>query len=220
MNFWISNQSIIQKKINEFYSNLKTNLKDNLENKKKLIEKVKELGEFAEPKNYPPGLQDLFLAGCSGFTCTADNLAKEMINLFNRKGVYLEKYPGTQLHAMALFEVFYQKKLKDNEDKIKEFIETIDEKRKNRKDIVSLIKLNEARRKMRSSLGMDLQLSTEKTMENYWILGDFLNQGESKKNKIDKETKKRKKIVRKYISIVSSLKTNISKEISQKNFIN
>ena len=34
------------------------------------------------------------------------------------KGAYLDKYPGTQLHAMAMFEVFYQKKLKDNENKI------------------------------------------------------------------------------------------------------
>ena len=40
--YW-SEVHIIQKRINEFYSNLKTNLKDNLENKKKLIEKVKQL---------------------------------------------------------------------------------------------------------------------------------------------------------------------------------
>ena len=40
--YW-SEVHIIQKRINEFYSNLKTNLKDNLENKKKLIGKVKEL---------------------------------------------------------------------------------------------------------------------------------------------------------------------------------
>ena len=96
-----------------------------------IIKKVKELGEFAEPKNYPTGMQNLFQIGCNGFSCTADNLAKEMIAMFNRKGVYLEKYPGTQLHAMAMFEVFYQKKLKDNEDKIKAFIETVDGKRKN-----------------------------------------------------------------------------------------
>ena len=49
---------------------------------------------------------------------------------------------------------------------------------------------------MRSSLGMDLQISTEKAMENYWTLGDFLNQGENKKNKIDKEIKKRKKLLK------------------------
>ena len=149
-----------------------------------IIKKVEELGEFIEPKNYPLGMQNLFIAGCNGFSCTADNLAKEMIIAFNRKGVYLEKYPGTQLHAMAMYEVFYQKKLKDNEDKIKEFIKH----KNNKKDIASLIKLNEARKKMRSSLGMDLKLSTEQVIENYWIMGDFLNQGETKKNKVNRLT--------------------------------
>ncbi len=181
-----------------------------------IIKKVKELGEFNEPNKYPAGMKNLFLDSCSGFDCTADNLAKEMIALFNRKGVYLEKYPGTQLHAMAMFEVFYQKRLKDNEDKIKEFIETSDEKKKNGKDVASLIKLNEARKKMRSSLGMDLQVSSEKAIENYWVLGDFLNQGENKKNKIDKEIKKRKKIVKKYMSIVNNLKTGMLKEKEKK----
>ena len=95
--------------------------------------KVEELGRFVEPKNYPAGMQDLFLAGCNGFVCTADNLAKKMISLFNRKGAYLDKYPGTQLHAMAMFEVFYQKKLKDNEDKINKFIKTSEGKKKNGK---------------------------------------------------------------------------------------
>ena len=181
-----------------------------------VIKKVEELGEFVEPKKYPIGMQKLFLAGCNGFECTADNLAKEMIALFNRKGVYLEKYPGTQLHAMAMFEVFYQKKIKDNEDKIKAFIETAEGKKKNGKDMKSLIKLNEARKTMRSSLGMDLQLSTEKAIENYWTLGDFLNQGEIQKNKIEKEIKKRKKIVKEYRSIVSKLSTSIKKEKEKK----
>lgn len=40
--YW-SEVHIIQKRINEFYSKLKSNLKENLENKKKLIERVKEL---------------------------------------------------------------------------------------------------------------------------------------------------------------------------------
>ena len=43
-----------------------------------VIKKVEELGEFVEPKKYPIGMQKLFLAGCNGFECTADNLAKEM----------------------------------------------------------------------------------------------------------------------------------------------
>ncbi|MBH90617.1 MAG: hypothetical protein CMG67_00695 [Candidatus Marinimicrobia bacterium] len=181
-----------------------------------VIKKVKELGKFAEPRNYPTGMRNFFLTGCNGFVCTADNLTKDMIALFNRKGAYLEKYPGTQLYAMAMFEVFYQKKLKDNEDKINEFIEISEGKKKNGKNIESLIRLNEARKKMRSSLGMDLQISTEKAMENYWTLGDFLNQGEIKKNKIDKEIKKRKKIIEEYRSIVSRLKISILKEKEKK----
>ena len=181
-----------------------------------VIKKVEELGKFAKPKNYPTGMQNLFLTGCNGFECTADNLAKDMIALFNRKGAYLDKYPGSQLHAMAMFEVFYQKRIKDNEDKISEFIKTSEGKKKNSNDIKSLIKLNEARKKMRSSLGMDLKISTEKAMENYWVLGDFLNQGENTKNKIDKEINKRKKIIKEYRSAVSKLKTSISKEKEKK----
>ena len=97
-----------------------------------VIKKIEELGKFVEPKNYPIGMQTFFLASCNGFECTADNLAKDMIVLFNRKGAYLDKYPGTQLYAMAMFEVFYQKRLKDNEDKINEFIKTSEGKKKKR----------------------------------------------------------------------------------------
>ena len=46
---------------------------------------------------------------------------------------------------------------------------------------------------MRSSLGMDLNVSTEKAMENYWIMGDFVSKGEKKENKISKEINSRKK---------------------------
>ena len=42
-----------------------------------VIKKVKELGEFTEPKNYPAGMRNLFQVGCKGFSCTADNLEKK-----------------------------------------------------------------------------------------------------------------------------------------------
>ena len=41
-----------------------------------VIKKVKELGKFDEPKNYPTGMQNLFLAGCNGFECTAEKVSK------------------------------------------------------------------------------------------------------------------------------------------------
>ncbi len=181
-----------------------------------IVSKVKALGKFSEPKSYPSGMQKLFQKGCNGFVCTADNLSKNMVSSFGRKGVYLQKYPGTQLHAMAMFEVFYLKKLKEGEDKIDEFTSTINTKKKNKKDIISLIKLNEARKKMRSSLGMDLELSPEEAMENYWLMGDFLNAGEIKKNKVSSDIKKRKKIIKDYKEIVSELKLQINKEKEKK----
>ena len=192
---------------------------ENINEKTSVIAKVKELGQFVEPKIYPNEMKKLFQDGCNAFSCTADNLALEMVSRFNRKGVFLEKYPGTQLHAMAMFEVFYQKNLKDNEDKIEEFIATANDEKKNKKKIVSLIKLNEARRKMRSSLGMDLKLSPEKAIENYWTMGDFLNQGESKKNKVNKEVNKRRKIIKQYRKIVNKIKTSDTKE-KEKTFYN
>ena len=50
------------------------------------------------------------------------------------------------------------------------------------KTIASLIKTNESRKTMRSALGIDINATTEEALEIYWTLGDFLNQGEIKKN--------------------------------------
>ena len=188
-------------------------ISDEINENTSILLKVKELGKFNEPKNYPEGMQNFFKKGCTGFSCNADHLTQEMLSRFNRKGKYLEKNPETQLHAMAMYEVFYQKKLKDNEKKINEFIETINSDKKNKKDIVSLIKLNEARKKMRSSLGMDLNVSTEQAMENYWIMGDFVSKGEKKENKISKEINSRKKILEKYKGTVANLKTSLTKNL-------
>ena len=65
---------------------------------------------------------------------------------------------------------------------------------------------------MRSSLGMDLNVSTEKAMENYWIMGDFVSKGEKKENKISKEINSRKKILEKYKGTVANLKTSLTKK--------
>ena len=43
------------------------------------------------------------------------------------------------------------------------------------------MKLNEARKKMRSTLGMDLNIGVEEAIENFWLMGDFLELGEIKK---------------------------------------
>ena len=56
---------------------------------------------------------------------------------------------------------------------------------------------------MRKSLGMDLNTSVEEAMERYWIMGDFLQKGEIKKEKVSKDIKKREKLLAKYKKAIS-----------------
>ena len=71
-------------------------------------------------------------------------------------------------------------------------------KKKYKRDIIALIKLNKAKEKMRKSLGMTLDTSPEEAMERYWVMGDFLNKGKINEEKISKDIKKREKLIEKY----------------------
>ena len=62
---------------------------------------------------------------------------------------------------------------------------------------------------MRKSLGMDLNTSIEEAMERYWIMGDFLQKGEIKKEKISKDIKKREKLLAKYKKAVNKFNTEL-----------
>lgn len=93
--------------------------------------------------------------------------------------------------------------------KIQKFIATWPDKKKYGKNVVSLIKLNKSREKMRAALGMDLNTSVEDAMERYWVMGDFLNKGEIKKNKIDKNTKKRAELLTKYKNAISTFNSTL-----------
>ena len=126
---------------------------------------------------------------------------------FKRSKVYHQRKPGQQLYALAMFELFYLNQLKLKEKKVKEFIKSWPEKNKNGKEVVSLIKLNKSREKMRKSLGMDLNTGIEEAIERYWIMGDFLQKGEIKKEKISKDMKKREKLISKYKKAVNNFNT-------------
>ena len=185
-----------------------------------VIDRIKELGSFEEPKKYPEDMKKMLSKGCNTFSCITDEATQKMSLIFDRKGDYLLRHPGSQLYGMALFELFYQKRLKDNEKKIKEFMNSWEDKKKYKYEIVSLMKLNEARKKMRSSLGMDLNTKTEEAIENFWLMGDFIEQGKIKKHKVSKAIKKREKLLTQYkktISIFNSeIKNKKEKEFYEK----
>ena len=58
--------------------------------------------------------------------------------------------------------------------------------------------------------------SIEEVIDTYWTLGDFLQLGEIKVEKVDKDLLKRKRVLSEYKSIVSSLKRNLETQNLQK----
>ena len=168
-----------------------------------VVQEVKQLGVFSEPLKYPEGMLKFFGSACKNFTCRAEKATKQMALIFKRSKLYHQRKPGQQLYALAMFELFYLNELKKKEKRIEKFLLAWPEKSKYGKEVISLIKLNRSKEKMRKSLGMDLNMSIEKAMERYWIMGDFLQKGEIKNAKISKEIKKREKLLAKYKKAVN-----------------
>ncbi len=177
-----------------------------------VLEEIKLLGEFSKPKKYPDGMLEFFGTACTNFSCRVNKSTKKMTSTFKRSKSYHQRNPGHQLYALAMFELFYLNQLKEKEKKIEKFISSWPEKNKHGKTIVSLIKLNKSREKMRKSLGMDLNTSVEESMERYWIMGDFLGRGEIKKEKLSKEIKKREKLLIKYKQAVNRFNAKLKNQ--------
>ena len=103
-------------------------------------------------------------------------------------------------------------KLKDAQKDLEKFREKWPKKIVKGKDISSLIKANETRKIMREALGMSIAESPEYVIKYYWIIGDFLQRGDPKVAKVDKELKKRESLLSEYKSTVGFLKKRIEKK--------
>ena len=181
-------------------------------------EKLTEIGEFKEPKKYPAGFLKTTAKRCKDlkFICIQDKAVKEMSLRFKRTDRYNDKNPGNQVYAMAHFELFFMNKLLKERNSLKKFKENWPDKKINADKVVSLIKLNESRKMMRNALGMNMNNSIEEVIDNYWTLGDFLQSGKIKVEKVDKDLLKRKRILSEYKSMVSSLKRNLETQDLQR----
>jgi cysteinyl-tRNA synthetase len=170
------------------------------------------LGKFKEPERYPSGFEEMFLKkGCKTWNCLTRKAAKKMSTIFRRSEKYNLKYPGNQIRGMALYEIFYLNTLKKNEKKINEFIENWPKKNKNAKQVINMVRLNKSREKMRSALGMDLNTPVEDALEVYWIMGEFLDLGVVKKQKISRDLKSRKKFLTEYKNTISKFNSEFKK---------
>ena len=102
---------------------------------------------------------------------------------FKRSKLYHQRKPGDQLHALAMFELFYLNQLKKKEKKIEKFLVNWPKKNRYGKEVISLIKLNRSKEKMRKSLGMDLNTSIEEAMETILDYGRFSTKRRDKERK-------------------------------------
>lgn len=65
---------------------------------------------------------------------------------------------------------------------------------------------------MRAALGMTLENKTEEVIENFWIMGDFVEAGNIKKQNVSKDLKKRKDILNDYQKAINTFKTEIKRK--------
>ena len=180
------------------------------------MDQVKALGTFIEPSSYPEGMVKFFGNSCKKFHCRATKATRKMALTFKRTQKYHQRHPGEQLYAMAMFELFYLQQLKKKQKQVEKFIAAWPDKKKHGKAVVSLLKLNKSREQMRKALGMDLNTSVEEAMERYWVMGDFLEKGEIKKQKISKDIKKRGALLAKYKKAVSGFNSTLKNQEDEK----
>lgn len=186
--------------------------KDKNELEEQILEQVRLLGKFKEPEKYPSGFEEMFLKkGCVTWNCLTKKTTIKMSKIFRRSEKYSSKFPGGQIRGMALYEIFYLNNLKKNEKKINEFIKNWPEENKNAKTVIKMVRLNKSREKMRSALGMDLNTSVEDALEVYWIMGEFLDLGVFKEQKISKDLISRKKFLNKYKNIILKFNSEFKK---------
>ena len=176
-----------------------------------VIDYVNELGQFVEPAYYPEGMIEAFGKSCIKFHCRAKKATQKMSKIFGRKGTYFDRHGGAQLYGMAYFELFYLNSLKKNTKRIDKFLENWPEQ-KGTRGVISVLKLNKSRKKMREALGMDLSTPVEEAMMRFWTLGDFLNQGKANKREVSKEIKQRRILLVKYKKAISSFNTALKSE--------
>ena len=128
--------------------------------------------------------------------------------------------------AMAMYEIFYLGKLKENERYLVRYKKNWPNdygfrKKKDEVAIRSLKNLNKGRKNMREALGMNLETSTEDAVKRFWVLGEFLGLGQPKKlAKVDSELKKRKKLVNDYKLQITNLRKKLEEDEKKGNKLN
>ena len=109
------------------------------------------------------------------------------------------------IKGMAMYEVFYSSKLwyarksleRYKENKYKKGL--FSKRKRDEKEIRSLLGMIKGRNSMREALGMNSDTPAKEAIKKFWLLGEFLDLGTGVKNeKLDKDLKERQELLEAY----------------------
>ena len=186
------------------------------------LEKIEKLGQIVkfDKTYYPESMFKEFDKGCNAFKCQGGNAGSFLFKTFNRSKSYSQRNPGKMIKAMAMFEVFYSSKLWYARKSIERYKNDDYKgakklfKRKDEKEIRSLISTNKGRKSMREALGMTMETPSKETIKKFWLLGEFLDLGKGVNNKkLAQDLKQRKEKLADYKSQVAKLRKKLEEDL-------
>ena len=187
------------------------------------LEKIEELGKPVkfDDTYYTKGMIKKFKGCNNSFKCRGDKAGRELFNTFNKRNkAWQQQNPGQMIKTMAMFEVFYSSKLWYARKALKRYKK--DEykgslrKKKDEKEIRSLLGLYKGRNSMREALGMTPEIPSQEAIKKFWLLGEFLDLGTGVKNKkLASDLKKRQELLTAYKNQISNLKKKLQDDIEE-----
>tara|TARA_B100000575_G_C22972958_1_gene561639 strand:+ start:69 stop:926 length:858 start_codon:yes stop_codon:yes gene_type:complete len=199
--------------------------KNDEELEKITLEKIDELGKPVKFDNsyFTKGMIKKFKGCNNSFKCKGDKAGQELFKTFTKSKSFGQKNPGKMIKAMAMYEVFYAKKLwyarksleRYKEDNYKKGL--FGKRKKDEEEIRSLFGINKGRKNMREALGMSFETPTKEAIKKFWLLGEFLDLGTGVKNeKLDKDLKERQELLEAYKLQIANLKKKLQDDIDEK----
>ena len=183
------------------------------------LEKIDQLGKPVkfDDSYFTEGMIKKFLGCNNSFKCKGQKAGGELYKAFVKSSkAAQQKFPGRMIKGMAMYEVFYSSKLwyarksleRYKENKYKKGL--FSKRKRDEKEIRSLLGMIKGRNSMREALGMNSDTPAKEAIKKFWLLGEFLDLGTGVKNeKLDKDLKKRKELLEAYKLQIANLKKKL-----------
>ena len=191
------------------------------------LEKIDQLGKPIkfDDSYFTEGMIKKFLGCNNSFKCKGQKAGGELYKAFVKSSkAAQQKYPGRMIKGMAMYEVMYSSKLWYARKSLERYKEnkykkgSFSKRKKDEKEIRSLLGMIKGRNSMREALGMNSDTPSKEAIKKFWLLGEFLDLGTGVKNeKLDKDLKKRKELLEAYKLQIANLKKKLQDNNEEEN---